>query len=1120
MEKEIKIKIEKSEIKETSVFGGIQGEGGARTLKISFDSEWSGLTKKITFFDGAMQNPVIIALTEDKKENGEYSVKIPSEPLKTGGKFTFIIDGTADGIRQRSVQRELRVKYAYPSKGTEETETITPTVAEQLTASVNSNIEKTTELSAEVEDNKTEIGTLKGRATAAEAAIALKADKTELPKKVSELENDSGYLTEHQSLEAYAKKTEVSLKADKTELSEIKSELESKKVDKATGKGLSSNDYTDEEKSKLAALPEKDVLDNTLDGYALKADAVGKKTEDGGEIFNNYDGLFINQASGDHSHAEGAGVSAGGTFSHAEGKGSNASGKSAHAEGSLTAAFGDYSHSEGDNSTAEGEASHAEGSLSRAQGNYSHAEGSGTKAVGKSSHVEGLNTVANGNEQHVQGKYNVQDNADKYAHIIGNGTSDTERSNAHTIDWDGNTWFKGVVKIGGISYEDTEAKKVATIEDIKSNLTTVYKVKGSLNPVTDSSYITDLIPNGPENGDVYNISATSDSGLSQSWQWDDDSMPEFEVIDEGTSKTLTFKDDSIVSKFRQKCGIRFKYKDSDTFDYMNCNGTGLTYDIIDSNTIDIGLWFGDIISEGTCFLKQIDTDDKVPVTKGDNVVWVEGYGWDKLAANINLFDSSSSGGLNQKIDGDSVFDFTDANPNATALDSTLTGNIAKGAIGDYAVSFGGNSAAIGKASLTEGKKTIAKGQASHAEGIKSVALGYASHSEGGVTTAGGIYSHAEGKFTVANGDSQHVQGKYNIIDSANKYAHIVGNGTDENSRSNAHTLDWNGNAWFKGDLKIGGTSYDDGETLIKKPELSKLKKQSIPQGKAEGYPAKITDGLAGESPLKLNVYGNSGKNMLKATDFYSALQKLAKGGDNILYEELEEDGRKCVRFIDNFTARYQILPFKENTQYTISMDCRTKIKTNENTIGSTLFVFFYTDGTFSDAVPLEKNTPWTHKTATSKANKTISAIGIRSRNFANWCYVDVDTFQLEEGAAATDYEAFDGVGDLNSASGKYEISVSAADYEKSISGGTLTATLDRQLSPGEYIDLIGKKLVSAVGETDITVSGELEIPETETCYISAGTEMSPEKIEAGYYQDINKVIKEMKNSILSLGGNV
>ena len=41
------------------------------------------------------------------------------------------------------------------------------------------------------------------------ATIPQKADKSELPTKVSELENDSGYLTEHQSLEAYIKKAEA-----------------------------------------------------------------------------------------------------------------------------------------------------------------------------------------------------------------------------------------------------------------------------------------------------------------------------------------------------------------------------------------------------------------------------------------------------------------------------------------------------------------------------------------------------------------------------------------------------------------------------------------------------------------------------------------------------------------------------------------------------------------------------------------------------------------------------------------------------------------------------------------------------------------------------------------------
>ena len=156
------------------------------------------------------------------------------------------------------------------------------------------------------------------------------------------------------------------------------------------------------------------------------------------------------------------------------------------------------------------------------------------------------------------------------------------------------------------------------------------------------------------------------------------------------------------------------------------------------------------------------------------------------------------------------------------------------------------------------------------------------------------------------------------------------------------------------------------------------------------------------------VEGNTitGKNMLKATDFYSALQKDAeKRGLDLFYSELEEDGRNCVRFVDCAAARYRILPFKENTRYTISMDCKTVSKSTSNTTGSSLFVFFYTDGTYS-RISLAKNQRWIHKTLTSVAGKTLSAIGLISVNWTNWCYVDVDTFQLEEGAVATDYEAY------------------------------------------------------------------------------------------------------------------
>lgn len=94
-------------------------------------------------------------------------------------------------------------------------------------------------------------------------------------------------------------------------------------------------------------------------------------------------------------------------------------------------------------------------------------------ATGKYSHAEGDNSIARGPAQHVQGKYNIEDTEEKYAHIVGNGKAEQKdnegnllqeevRSNAHTIDWDGNAWFAGDVKIG------TENKTLATEEFVTS----------------------------------------------------------------------------------------------------------------------------------------------------------------------------------------------------------------------------------------------------------------------------------------------------------------------------------------------------------------------------------------------------------------------------------------------------------------------------------------------------------------------------------------------------------------------------------------------------------------------------------------------------------------------------
>ncbi len=126
---------------------------------------------------------------------------------------------------------------------------------------------------------------------------------------------------------------------------------------------------------------------------------------------------------------------------------------------------------------------------------------------------------------------------------------------------------------------------------------------------------------------------------------------------------------------------------------------------------------------------------------------------------------------------------------------------------------------IGRYSVREGMNTAASGVASHAEGWDSFAFGSAAHAEGRGTVAFGPYSHAEGKDTRTDGDYSHTQNEGTVASSRNqtalgtyndasddgsvvthpsgsiwygKYAVMLGNGTADNARSNALTIEWDG----------------------------------------------------------------------------------------------------------------------------------------------------------------------------------------------------------------------------------------------------------------------------------------------------------------------------------------
>ena len=221
------------------------------------------------------------------------------------------------------------------------------------------------------------------------------------------------------------------------------------------------------------------------EGYSTTASGDNSHAEGSSTTASSYQSHaegYATIASGDNSHAEGYATKASGYQSHAEGSNTKASYSNSHAEGSNTKALSDASHAEGSNTIAlgfnahaegygteaSGYQSHAEGDITTASGNNSHAEGSGTiassyqshaegygsQAKGIASHSEGYGTIATSKSQHVQGQYNIKNTNGDYADIVGNGTSDSNRSNASVVDWNGNAWYAGVVTSNGADYAE------------------------------------------------------------------------------------------------------------------------------------------------------------------------------------------------------------------------------------------------------------------------------------------------------------------------------------------------------------------------------------------------------------------------------------------------------------------------------------------------------------------------------------------------------------------------------------------------------------------------------------------------------------------------------------------
>lgn len=173
------------------------------------------------------------------------------------------------------------------------------------------------------------------------------------------------------------------------------------------------------------------------------------------------------------SHTEGIGTYAVGIGGHAEGIGDlsmpNVTSIGGHTEGYHTHVNGNYGHAEGQETQVNRIGGHAEGYKTTVNANYGHAEGSNnivsgvaahvggtdSQAIGSNSFAHGLGIIVPNNNATAFGTYNIPPTTTNNIFMIGNGNSNSERSNALELDINGNLTIKqDITYNNGISLID------------------------------------------------------------------------------------------------------------------------------------------------------------------------------------------------------------------------------------------------------------------------------------------------------------------------------------------------------------------------------------------------------------------------------------------------------------------------------------------------------------------------------------------------------------------------------------------------------------------------------------------------------------------------------------------
>lgn len=373
------------------------------------------------------------------------------------------------------------------------------------------------------------------------------------------------------------------------------------------------------------------------------------------------------------------------------------------------------------------------------------------------------------------------------------------------------------------------------------------------------------------------------------------------------------------------------------------------------------------------------------------------------------------------------------------------------------------------------------------------------------------------------------------------------------------------------DAKADKTEVVENDNALKLA-ITALKEKSLPHTTASGYPISLTDHLNDEQVIDYKIYGNSTQDGTPSTDSPVEIQSVGDlvtdtaseyygkyavpvkvSGKNLfkyvtadrvnasLVEDIFDDnGNKigavlqgasstnpgAANYVNgwfrpgNLPNSNTICP-KLYTGQTVTVSVDYKILEAHKNFNGQVGLYLmsrnssdaYTTGTKSVTAGNQYRLSHTFTITTKETYEWYPVVTINS------CKVEVKNFQIEFGTANTDYEPYQEPVTtniyLNEPLRKIGDCADYIDYKNQnvvrqieVLDDTGTKTID------ESLGLLAEPTTETINVPDLIT------PDSGVANISASTSTQPSGMDVTYYQDINKIITELKNAILAQGGNV